>query len=300
MTNNFVISFHQEFFLNVKDLIRVDVAGDLGKHFDAWGAVETELQVKFNAAKEGVHKALCDNIDTRGALDVIRELITGCNIYIRDNANKVGLNKLLLRRIAEYVTDLLHIFGAIQGPRGGLGFPLGGAGGADGSQQNVEELVMPFVKTMAEFRGSVREQARQLKAVEILKLCDDLRDEQLPNLGVRLEDKENGPAAIKLMSKEALLKEREQKKAQELEKAAEKERKRLEQLALAEAREAQKKVNPKEMFLKETDKYSAFDENGLPTLDVEGKEVSKGQVKKLQKLQQAQEKKYNEYLASLK
>ena len=38
---------------------------------------------------------------------------------------------------------------------------------------------------------------------------------------------------------------------------------------------------------------------GLPTHDVEGKEISKGQLKKLQKLQQAQEKKYNEYLANV-
>lgn len=279
-------------------MIRVDqLNGDLGKHFDVWRAEESEMQKKFNSAKEAVHLALCDNVDTRTVLDVLRDLVAGCNIYIRDSSKSAGVNKLLLKRIAEYITDLLHIFGAIQGPRGGLGFPVCAAGGGN---QNTEELVMPFLKAMADFRGNVREQARTLKAQEILKLCDDLRDEHLPNLGVRLEDRENGPVAIKLMSREVLLKEREQKKAQELEKAAEKERKRLEQLALAEAREAQKKINPKEMFLKETDKYSAFDENGLPTLDVEGKEVSKGQQKKLQKLQQAQEKKYNEYLASLK
>lgn len=36
----------------------------------------------------------------------------------------------------------------------------------------------------------------------------------------------------------------------------------------------------------------------MPTHDKEGKEVSKGQLKKLQKLYQAQEKKYAEYLAS--
>lgn len=46
----------------------------------------------------------------------------------------------------------------------------------------------------------------------------------------------------------------------------------------------------------ETDKYSAFDERGLPTLDKEGKEVSKGQLKKLEKLWQAQEKVYKAYL----
>lgn len=38
---------------------------------------------------------------------------------------------------------------------------------------------------------------------------------------------------------------------------------------------------------------------GLPTHDQDGKELSKGLLKKLQKLQLAQEKKYNEYLASL-
>jgi cysteinyl-tRNA synthetase len=37
---------------------------------------------------------------------------------------------------------------------------------------------------------------------------------------------------------------------------------------------------------------------GIPTHDTEGKELSKGQIKKLQKLQQNQEKKYKEYLQS--
>lgn len=50
------------------------------------------------------------------------------------------------------------------------------------------------------------------------------------------------------------------KKNQESEKAAEKERKKVELAALAKAKDAAKKVNPKEMFLHETDKYSAFDE----------------------------------------
>lgn len=57
-----------------------------------------------------------------------------------------------------------------------------------------------------------------------------------------------------------MLKERELKKNQELEKAAEKERKKAEQAALAKLKDAAKKVNPKEMFLHETDKYSAFDD----------------------------------------
>lgn len=37
----------------------------------------------------------------------------------------------------------------------------------------------------------------------------------------------------------------------------------------------------------------------MPTHDASGKELSKSQVKKLQKLYDAQEKKYNEYLKSV-
>lgn len=69
-----------------------------------------------------------------------------------------------------------------------------------------------------------------------------------------------GPSAVKLVDKTTLLRERELKKAQEQEKAAEKERKKAELAALSAAKDAAKKVNPKEMFLHETDKYSAFDE----------------------------------------
>lgn len=124
------IFFHmQEFFLNIKDLTRhLQANNQPTKQFNAWSTLESILQRKFNDAQKSVHEALCDNVDTRTALDVIRELVTQTNIYIRDVATTAGatLNALLLRRIGSYVTDLLHIFGAISGPRGGIGFPVEG------------------------------------------------------------------------------------------------------------------------------------------------------------------------------
>lgn len=54
----------------------------------------------------------------------------------------------------------------------------------------VEKTVMPYLTAMSEFRDAVRELARSLKATDILKVCDNLRDEILPNIGVRLEDRE--------------------------------------------------------------------------------------------------------------
>ncbi|XP_017836754.1 cysteine--tRNA ligase, cytoplasmic [Drosophila busckii] len=287
--------FLNEFFLNVKDLTRHVVSGKAMEQFNQWTAVEAALQSKFGASQAQVHAALCDNVDTRSALDAIRELVSTTNIYIRDNKSR--LNNLLLRNIASYITDLLHIFGAIAGPRGGIGFPLSGTS-ADAGASDHEALVMPYVQSVAEFRNLVREQAKTLNAVAILKLCDELRDDVLPNLGVRLEDKDGGKYAVKLVDRDALLREREAKQAAEAERAAEKERKKQALALAAAAKEAARRINPKDMFRSETDKYSAFGEDGLPTHDKEGKEISKGQLKKLQKLQSQQQQRYEEYLAS--
>ena len=114
-----------------------------------------------------------------------------------------------------------------------------------------------------------------MKATDILAECDKLRDITLPDLGVRLEDKEGEPTVIKLVDKEELRREREEKLALEEKKRLEKEAKKAK--AAAEAAEALEaaKIPPEEMFRKETDKYSAWDEKGVPTLLADGKEVPK-------------------------
>ena len=57
------------------------------------------------------------------------------------------------------------------------------------SSFQTEEVVMPYLSTLATFRDAVRKEARALKATNILSECDKLRDDILPELGVRLEDK---------------------------------------------------------------------------------------------------------------
>lgn len=276
-----------EFFLNVKDIIRQRNSNEMMK----FEKKDLDLSEKFNSAVAAVHAALCDNIDTKSALDAIREIISQSNVYIRDNKD---VNVQLLEEIAIYITDLLQKFGAIQGPKKSIGFPTA-TNGEGGS--NKEEILMPYLSALADFRKSVRENAREVKATGILQLCDELRDDILPNLSVRLEDKE-GHSVIKLVDREALIRERDEKKRREEQKEAEK----LAKLELQRQKEKEKleqmKINPVDMFKSQTDKYSAFDETGLPTIDQEGKEISKGQQKKLKKLQQQQEVKYAEYLKS--
>lgn len=61
---------------------------------------------------------------------------------------------------------------------------------------------------------------------------------------------------VKIVSKEELMKEREEKKRIE----AEKQRKKQELIEAQRLKEEQKKISPAEMFKKESDKYSKFDE----------------------------------------
>ncbi|XP_039294913.1 cysteine--tRNA ligase, cytoplasmic isoform X3 [Nilaparvata lugens] len=286
-----------EFFLNVKDIVRNNKTSDMNDfEISRWRKTDTDLEQKFTAMNEGIHNALCDNVDTRTALEQIKECIGHCNIYIR----KGQVNPKLLEDIAVNITKVMRMFGTINdGLDSEIGFPVMASSSA--AQGNVETVLMPYLKIISNFRDEVRSHARQVKATDILKACDALRDDILPNVGVRLEDGPEGqPTAVKFVDKEQLLREKEAKKKQELEKAAEKERKRKEQEELQAKKDAEKRIPPSEMFRAQTDKYSKFDDQGIPTHDNEGKEVSKGQQKKLLKLWQAQEKKYNEYISSLK
>lgn len=105
----------------------------------------------------------------------------------------------------------------------------------------------------------------------------------------------DGTALVKLVSREELIKQRERKLAIAAEKeakkaaaAAERERKRLERLEKG-------KMAPQDMF-KQSDEFSQFDEQGIPTHTKDGQEVAKSRRKKLVKEYEMQKKLHEEYL----
>ncbi|XP_058484749.1 cysteine--tRNA ligase, cytoplasmic isoform X1 [Solea solea] len=282
--------FMNEFFLNVKDLLRAPT--DITGQFEKWEEAEMELNSSFLDRKSAIHKALCDNVDTRTAMEEMRVLVNQSNSYIASRKSaKLKPNRLLVESIAVYLTSMLKIFGAIEGSDP-IGFPMGG----QGQSIDLESTVMPYLTVLSDFRERVRKIAREQKVTELLQLCDAVRDDTLPELGVRLEDHEGLPTVVKLVDKETLLKEREEKKKMEEEKKRKKEEAARKKQEQEMAKLAKMKISPSEMFRTETDKYSQFDETGFPTHDAEGKELSKGQAKKLRKLYEAQEKLHNDYL----
>lgn len=104
-----------------------------------------------------------------------------------------------------------------------------------------------------------------------------------------------GAPSIKLVDAAELMQEIKLKKEQEAAKREEKERKKAEQAAKQAAKEKEVPKDPKDML--RTPEYSQWDENGLPTHDKEGKEITKSQSKKLAKLMEAQKKKFEKWQA---
>jgi len=278
-----------EFFLSAKHFLRSSPATGVAA-FSKWGEEELGLQGRLEAAQAAVHMAMCDNIDTRRVLEGLRELVVATNAYIEKVRVAQGVNRQLLKTVAAFITRIFDILGLIAKEES-VGFPSAGAASAD-----LETLVMPYLNSLTEFRGSVRGMAKEVKAGDILAECDRLRDVVLPGLGVRLEDKEGEPTVIKLVDKEELRREREERERVEEKKRQEKEAKKAKAAKEAAAAAEAAKVNPTEMFLGEKEKYSKWDAKGLPTHLADGAEVPKAQLKKLGKAQEAQEKKYKKWL----
>uniref|UniRef100_A0A1I7ZB43 Cysteine--tRNA ligase, cytoplasmic n=1 Tax=Steinernema glaseri TaxID=37863 RepID=A0A1I7ZB43_9BILA len=288
-----------EFFLLVKDLIYKtkadnDTEGNKGRMFKKFGSAELELEAKFREKQTEIHIALCDSVDTRTAIEKLRDLINLGNAYIAFKGQDA--NCVLVSDIGEYITWLLKVFGAIP-PHVQLGYPVSSG---DDECQGKEEILMPYLNSYANFREDIRQgiiKAKEIKEARstILNLCDNLRDEELPKLGVRLEDKEGRPC-VKYVNPDELKREMELKKQAEDAKLAEKLRRDKEREAKEAEREAKKRVNPKDLFTTGPDAalYSKFDERGVPTHLADGEEISKKQQKKLEKLYELQKKNYEQ------
>uniref|UniRef100_A0A0M3JXA8 Cysteine--tRNA ligase, cytoplasmic n=1 Tax=Anisakis simplex TaxID=6269 RepID=A0A0M3JXA8_ANISI len=283
-----------EFFLLVKDYLRRYYRPDNNEGYQKYGERELLLMEEFLKVKSDVNAALCDSIDTRTVIEKIRELIALGNAYIVEMERQNTIpNCLLLRNIAAYMTWLLKIFGTI--PQNiEIGFPIESSGSVSclgAPSTSAESVLMPYLLALADFREKVRNIAREHKVVGILQECDRLRDEVLPELGVRLEDR-SSQTCVKLVNRETLIREQQQKRDVEMAKQLEKERKQKEK----EEREAAKRIPPNEMFKRgdEATKYSKYDERGIPTHGADGEEISKKQRKKLEKLYETQKKNYEQ------
>ena len=305
-----------EFFHNIKAILRTD-RGSI-QSVQKWDTTAIELQKQLYLIQVKVDEALKDDFNTPMVMTHLLDLVKLTNIYMESTATTTGATiptcGLVLRNVATYVTKILQMFGVIEDDCNAIGFTLGGSGGNDGGSSR-EQIVAPILDAVQSFRSTVRGKARNNDMAGVLKACDTFRDEQLPPLGIRFEDKSDGNSIWKLDDPAVLLLEQEQKRAEAQARAEEKAAKAAE----VAAKDALNALSPAE-YMKQltiTEKqttaedgdatttiisvtkpmYTQYNEEGLPTHDAYHEPLNKNQTKKVQKLFQLQQQKYEKFLS---
>ncbi|KAL2754863.1 hypothetical protein ACRALDRAFT_1064644 [Sodiomyces alcalophilus JCM 7366] len=173
------------------------------------------------------------------------------------------------------------------------------AAAVEGGVRDLEELALPYARAVSRLRDELRRTVSSASPdvkKAVLSLTDRIRDEDLTNLGIYLDDRPDGKSSlIKFVPASELIAMRNEKLAKEAAKAQAKEEAKRAREQAEKAKWEKAKVAPAEMF-KSDDKYSEWDAEGLPTKLKDGSELPKSQLKKLQKEWQRQKKAHEEYL----
>lgn len=272
------------FSCSVKGLLRSAAEDPWRK--SSWTSAEKDLHAKYLDMRGEVDRALRDSVDTTTVVKTLLELVRTVNVYIRtEGADQARTN--LLADCARYVSWMLKVLGV-----GGMDDEIGlGSLEAAGSGGSLEQLLGPHLDAWTKFRDEIRQLAREnASAADILKACDRVRDEVLPEVGVRIDDSGSGGGVWKLYDaaelRKLMTREEEERQARELEK-----QQRAEELARKNReRDRQASIPPAEMFQTGAYEglYSTYDEEGIPLLDKDGVELTKNARKKLKKAHQQQ------------
>lgn len=296
------------------------------------GIADQQLRNALKKAKADVDTALCDSFNTPAVMRILSNLVTESNsaeglsdqtvillaqwvtrivtIFGLDpdgdlsNLDRIGWSGLDIPTPAKpYVYSVSQFRDQVRT----LVFPGSAdhtaiAKLADGiaipASTFVTESSKPYDQVLQQFRADVKElAAQQASAKDLLALCDQLRDVQLWNLGIYLEDRiSSQPALVRPLDK-LLIEARAERESARIVKAKAK----LEQ----EARMAQRKNELRErakvdplLLFRNSDEYSEWDECGIPTLDAKGMPISKNKRKKLVKDWEEQKRVYKEWLAA--
>jgi hypothetical protein len=156
--------------------------GKVGSSAQKWSDDEKELYAKFLKAQEVMHTAFCNNFDTPEVLQQVFGVVHAANAYIKLHKGKEHAPKaLLLNKLASYVAHILGVMG--------IDFPEHGYGGSSAESSSSSTGSKEVLDVLAAFRKDVRTAAKEKKPHnDFLLMTDRLRDDVMPELGVRLED----------------------------------------------------------------------------------------------------------------
>ena len=247
---------------------------------------DQEFSLKLEETERIITESFSKNFDIPSAIMAISNLID--IVYSTDN-----LIDTLIISAARIVYKLMNLLGFIEE---NISF----------SQNNSINLV-PFAKTMADHRSIARRngietidlmkkliqdlkidlkkdinhpQYQLIKELDLhikngLKHLDMLRDDALPSLGIRIEDVNDGSVNFKVCDPEEIIAMKKSKENQQKIKQIKEIKKPIKVEKLIE--------HPSEVLRRETDKYSAWNDEGFPTHDKEGNELTKSAKNRIKK-----------------
>jgi len=179
--------------INVKDQVQ------------KWGEKDHALDDMLRKKQISIREALCDNFDTPKAVLELGELLAATNTYMSQETSQIKLP--LLKTVARYIFYILKCFGVYDDEDDAFKIQDQTAEGT----ASYEETIAPLMDALTKFRDAIKDGAKE-GPKEIFRLTDELRDDILPNLGIRLEDKQKGQASVwKYEGRETLLKEKQEK-----------------------------------------------------------------------------------------
>ena len=157
------------------------------------------------------------------------------------------------------------------------------------------EPAKKYEQVFTQFQADVQKLAgEKAPASDILALCDQLRDTRLWDLDIYLEDRDPPlPALVRPIDK-TIKQAREERERAAAAKVAQKAKRDAEEAERKRLQDEKAKLSHLEMY--KTDEYAEWDENGIPTKDVKGEEVTKSRKKKLQKDWEKQKKLHEDWL----
>jgi cysteinyl-tRNA synthetase len=280
-----------EFFIAVKNLARVQNRFGLDGA-QTWGEKERKLNDLLIAKKEQIHECLCDNFDTSGVFAHIMDLVRAINDYLNPETSRV----LLVRSFASYITHLLTVFGVNGDPQ--IGFSAGAADSNAAANSSREETMAPLLDIISEFRNQIRVISRGSapeQRDQLISLCDRIRDVDLPQLGVRLEDA--GKFPWKIGTPEEVMKQIADKKIADCKAALQKKKTRLRSLENEIKQFHDWQLEPEAIF--DSEGFPRAEGGGIPTQDKDGKEIPKKRLEKMQKRYASAIKGHKKYLDSI-
>lgn len=271
------------------------------------------MQHALEKAKADTHDALCDSFNTPAVMNTISDLISNFNSsdktsirlettqeiarWITSLVNIFGLNgdaPLADPQIGwsgiDIPDDGKPYLSALSRLRDDLRQKARAKGGLP--QEAFQEISNsvhsapppdsssnPFEKVLLSFKSEIRSLSDDSSTLSksILELCDRVRDVDLWDMGIHLEDRDGAQGALIRPVTKSLRQARQEKE----ERDNQKDKARKEREAEAVAKADKGKLSPQDMF--KTEEYSQWDANGLPVKDAAGEEITKSKGKKLKK-----------------